>query len=305
MTALAVYTTIYPGVEPYLPDWSRSLQAQTDKDFDLWIGLDQLTVEEAKRAMGYNPSATWVEAVAGDTPAQVRQRALAQIASTCEAVVLVDSDDTLRPSRVATAREMLGTASLVGCALSLVDQRGNDLGLTFTLEDGAKPEDVFPRNNIFGLSNSAFDCGLLRRCLPLPASAVLIDWYLATRAWLFGASMAFTERVQMHYRQHDANTARVAAPFTPEQVRRDTQLVRHHFALMKGISREGCMPNRLSLLDEVTADIEAFYRQIAAKPRVLKHYVEALNALQTAPLWWSCVAHPALQHMWTSEKEEA
>ena len=32
---LAVYTTVYPGVEPFLAEWRASLRAQTDGDFDL------------------------------------------------------------------------------------------------------------------------------------------------------------------------------------------------------------------------------------------------------------------------------
>ena len=38
---LALYTTIYPGVEPYLADWIHSVDAQTDRAFDLWVGLDE------------------------------------------------------------------------------------------------------------------------------------------------------------------------------------------------------------------------------------------------------------------------
>ncbi len=37
---VALCTTIYPGVEAYLPDWYRSVRAQTDRDFQLWVGLD-------------------------------------------------------------------------------------------------------------------------------------------------------------------------------------------------------------------------------------------------------------------------
>ena len=46
---LAVYTTIYPGVEPYLGDWYRSLCQQTDQEFQLWIGLDHLESESVRR----------------------------------------------------------------------------------------------------------------------------------------------------------------------------------------------------------------------------------------------------------------
>ena len=130
----------------------------------------------------------------GDTPATIRQRALAQIVERHDAVVLVDSDDVMHPTRVATARAMLRGHDLAGCALRLVDERGSSLDMTFTLPPDMAPEDVFPRTNAFGLSNTAFRADVLRRCLPIPAAAVLVDWYLSTRAWLLGASLGFGER---------------------------------------------------------------------------------------------------------------
>ena len=87
------------------------------------------------------------------------------------------------------------------------------MGMTFGLPPRAEPEMCFPRNNVFGLSNSAFRSDLLRRCLPIPADAVLVDWFLATRAWLMGARMAFDPEVEMDYRQYGGNMARVGPPF--------------------------------------------------------------------------------------------
>ncbi len=52
---LAVYTTIYPGVEGYLADWYRSLRQQTDQDFQLWIGLDMLGSESVQNMLGSRP----------------------------------------------------------------------------------------------------------------------------------------------------------------------------------------------------------------------------------------------------------
>jgi hypothetical protein len=300
--ALALYTTIYPGVEFYLCDWYRSVQEQTDQDYQLWIGLDTIDVEAVKDAMGADPKATWVAAACGDTPAQVRQRALAQIVETCDGVVLVDSDDVLHASRVAGARAALEMSDLAGCALRLVDQRGRDLGLTFCLPPQAKPEDVLPRNNVFGLSNSAFRSDLLRRCLPIPASVALVDWFLASRAWLYGARLAFDGAVRMDYRQHGANMARVRPPFSRNQVIQDTERVRQHFQILRAAPVGGCMVERLAEVERVSVDIEAFHQHVILQPRQLERYVLALDALEPAPLWWSCVAHPSLRQMWKATR---
>src|ERR1700734_1703573 len=104
---LAVYTTIYPGVECYLVDWYRSLLRQTDHDFQLWIGLDMIGREEVENILGSDLRANWMPASLHATPAQVRQQALSEIVKTCSAVVLVDSDDLLHPPRVKAARAAL------------------------------------------------------------------------------------------------------------------------------------------------------------------------------------------------------
>jgi hypothetical protein len=295
---IALYTTIYPGVEPFLADWYRSVQKQTDQDYQLWIGLDTLEVEAVITAIGADPKAIWIIGDPGDTPAQVRQRALAKIVEAYDGVILVDSDDLLYPFRVAAARASLERSDLTGCALRLVDQQGRDLALTLGLPLEITPEDVLPRNNIFGLSNTAFRSDLLRRCLPIPANVVLVDWFLATKAWLYGARIDFDSVIRMDYRQHGANMVRVRSPFSRDEIIRDTERVRQHFQIIRAIPMSEAMSGRLAEVEQVTADVEEFYNKIVLQPIQLERYVHRLNALNLIPLWWSCVANPSLQQMW-------
>lgn len=296
---LCLYTTIYPSAKPYLSDWYRSVLRQTDRGFQLWIGLDAMSVEEATAAFGEEVKATWVLAKHGDTPAQVRQRALGRIIDRHEAVVLVDSDDILHESRVAAARADLQRSDLSGCALNLVDQTGASLDMVMTVPSGLSPEELFPRNNIFGLSNSAFRTELLRRCLPLPSEVVLVDWFLATRAWLYGGRLLFDRTARMDYRQHDQNMAQVRPPFTELQIRRDTKRVLHHLHIVKrGLAQEA-IGERVQLLDEVMDDIRVFHDKIVVQASILDSYLESLNKLSPVPMWWVHVAHPTLRSMWT------
>ena len=297
---LCVYTTIYPGVKKYLHDWYQSVQKQTDRDYQLWIALDEVSIEDAIDAMGGDPKATWVTAKRGDTPAKIRQRALEQIVDACDGVVLVDSDDILHAPRVAAAREALRTSDLSGCALRLVDQRGRDLHLTLGPPATVRPETILPRNNVFGLSNSSFRTEMLRRCLPIPATAVVVDWFLATRAWLAGAVLSFDQVVRMDYRQHDRNMVQVRSPFTGSQITSDTERVLQHFQMVRDSSTIGVVAGRLQELVEVASEVESFHRRVVSQPARLEMYVEALNALQPMPIWWSSVANPSLQRMWAS-----
>jgi len=300
---IAVYTTIYPGVKAYLPDWHQSLQAQTDRNFQLWIGLDGIEAETVEKVVGRRLEAVWVPSRPGNTPARIRQRSLAQIVKNYDAVVLVDSDDILHPTRIAAARVALQTSELAACALRLVDQYRQDMGTTLTLPAQAVPDNFLPRHNVFGFSNSAYRSELLQRCLPVPAGAALVDWFLATKAWLMGARLSFDPVARMDYRQHGANMAPIRFPFDANQVIRDTKKVREHYYLLQASPMENVLPDRWAQIQEVTADVQLFSEQVVSQPKKLEAYLRNLNTLEPQAVWWWDVAHPALQWMWKENAE--
>jgi hypothetical protein len=77
------------------------LEKQTDRDFDVWIGVDALEPRREAEALGGLQEAHWVLAEAGDSPARVRERAVSRLVDDYPATVFVDSDDVLLPGRVA------------------------------------------------------------------------------------------------------------------------------------------------------------------------------------------------------------
>jgi hypothetical protein len=298
--SLALCTAFYPGVKPFLGDWFRSFKQQTDGDVQLWIALDAMEISEALDILGSDPGANWVQADSGDTPALVRQRLLEQVVATCDAVVLVDSDDILHPNRVAAARSSLQHSDLTGCALRLVNAQGGDMGgAGLNLPPGTRPEAILPRNNIFGLSNTAWRSSALQHCLPIPAAVEIVDWFLATRAWLCGLRLSFDTTVYMDYRQHGENMVRVLAPFSKEQLARDTARALRHFHLIRETPIHGILAARQAQLEEVVVDIDRFCAHVLRDEEQLSAYVDALNALNPEPLWWSSVAHPALKYLWS------
>ncbi len=300
---LGVYTTVYPAVLKYLPEWYQSVQSQTDTDFELWIGLDALSPSDVEARLGSRLNAHWIYAPEHSTPALLRDHALRQMTAANLDVVLVDSDDLLHPSRVASARQALCSSDLTACALEIVDESGQSIGSKFNLDPALKPSQVMPGNNVFGFSNSAYRCELLERCLPIPKDAVLVDWYVATRAWLFGAELSFDHGVRMKYRQYGANTARVRLPFWPDQILSDSMLVRKHFQLVLSSSgRDHFLPGRWAELLRVVRDIEQFERYINQSPANLNAYIDSLNRAVKQPIWWTSVAYSPLAHMWRQEK---
>jgi len=300
MQRIAVYTTVYRGVEVYLPDWYRSVLAQTDQDFQLWIGLEGIEASAVETVIGTDLEVVWVPPEPGDTPARIRQRSLAQIVEDFDGVVLVDSDDILDPTRVAAARAALQSSELAACALRLVDHHRRDLGTTLTLPERVIPDDILPRNNVFGFSNSAYQSRLLHQCLPLPPGIALVDWFLATKAWLMGARLGFDPVVRMEYRQHGANMAPMRFPFDANQVIRDTQKVREHYRLLLASPTENLLPDRWAQVQEAATDVQLFSEQVVSQSEKLENYVRNLNTLEPQVIWWWDVAQPALRWMWNS-----
>lgn len=303
MSAIALYTAVYPAADRFLASWYTSVQAQTDRDFDLWISLDGLTEATVEEHLGTRPVATFVVAEPGSTPAQVRQQALSRIADHYDAVVLVDSDDILHPDRVAAARASLEGADVAACGLRLVDAEGQPLGVSLATPGEAGTEFALPRTNAFGLSNTVYRSDVLRACLPIPAAAALVDWYLITMAWLQSARLAFDPTPRMDYRQHGTNMARIRSPFTAERVKADTALVREHFRLVLDGLPTRALPARAAQVRDAAADVAAFDQRVVHDPAALSRYVRELNAAPPPVLWWASVAHPPLRSQWSILKE--
>ncbi len=296
---LALYTTAYPGVEPYLTDWHDSVLQQTDRDFDLWIGLDALDPAAVMSAVGRKVDAHWVRAEPGVTPAKVRSDALGQLVDRYPAVVLVDSDDVLYPSRVGAARTMLKDADVTACALDVIDVNGRSLDVVFGAAMGTDAAGLLPRYNVFGLSNTAYRSATLRDCLPVPEGCRLFDWLLATRAWSGGATLSFDFTPRMGYRQYAENVAPMLPPFSADQVVAATGRVLAHYAC----ALDGRRPMPAAIRNALAAErarVVTFETHVCRRPGALADYVTRLNQLPPMRVWWWQVAHPALESTWTS-----
>lgn len=296
---LAVYSTVHPGITPYLRHWYASLRAQTDTAVQVWIGVDEMTVEEASSAMNADPERMhWVRSSAGDTPAQVRERAWRELIPEVDAVILADADDVLLPGRVAHARAVITSCDLSACGLRLVTQEGESLGRVMPGAPAPHPDAFLPERNIFGLGNTVYRTSLLEQCLPLPLEVKLVDWYLATQAWLSGATLRVDATVLIEYRQHDGSTLPLLAPFSTADVRRATDVVRDHFRMVRLHIPGDARADRVAQLEQAARNVERFAALVADHPGRCEEYVAALNELDPEPSWWSCVAHPALHHLW-------
>lgn len=295
---IAVFTTVYPAVLPYLREWYASVQSQADTYFDLWVAADDVMPAEAEAAAGTSIKASWIPAAPGDTPTTLRTRAISMLVKRYPALIFVDSDDLLEPTRVAAAREALTHCDVNACALRLVSVTDEDIGVTLGPAAAVDVAAQLPTWNVFGLSNTAYRSAVLERCLPVPSGTALVDWYLATAAWGQGARLEFDSSPHMRYRQHGRNMARVLPPFTSEYLERATTLVSLHH---QAVSRVQSISESLRAPMSTAAErVRAFRRWTSESPGALARYATALHELPTVHAWWWCVAHPDLEVMWSS-----
>lgn len=301
---LALYTTVHPGTRPFLSEWYESLRAQTTSEFALWIGIDDLDIQEARKAMGGQPGANWVHAEPGDTPAQVRERAWRELVPHADAVVMTDADDVMHPRRVEHARECISGCDIGACGLKLVDEEENSIGQVMPPPEYETPEDVLPHHNIFGLSNTVYRTQALEKGLPLPKGITLIDWYLASQAWLRGGDLSLDRAVHVDYRQHGDSTLSLLPPFTTEDVRRTSQAVLDHLSAVACSLPSKPQPERVEAFRKAHEDVRQFEKCVLGDDERLEEYTSALNQRLPLLLWWGSVAHPELDHFWKKPPTE-
>lgn len=291
-----LYSTIFPASIAYFDSFWQSIKDQTDKDFDICFALDDISQETITSKTGNTP----IRFIFGqnDTAASLRERALMKLCPDYDAVILVDSDDVLLPTRVSAAKEALETNDVYACALNLINEQGQALNKTFSCPVIASWEGFLSKVNVYGFSNTAYRSELLSQLFPIPRETVMVDWLVATKALALGANLYFDTSPHMLYRQYDNNTARVLSPYKAEQITKASALVLHHYgyALEDDIIKSKA--SLVTLLKERQQELTQFSK-LLEEPEQLERYTGALNELKDVFMWWECIAHPDLEILWT------
>lgn len=293
----ALFTTVYPAVLPYLRDWYRSVKEQSDGDFDLCIASDSLTQDEVYSATQEEFQASWYFATAGESPVAIRINALRSISERYDAIVLVDSDDILLPSRVERSKDFIENSDMNACALDLVDEYANPLYTTIGRNFAHKGSELLNfllYRNVFGFSNMTFRTTLLCQLLKTSSKSPALDWNFATRAAAMGAHISFDTVSGMLYRQHRSNIARILPPFHKDTLIQSTLIVLEHYQDILNM-----LPSDTRKRIEVRqSDVVLFHKKITMDVEICEAYLEAINEIHEERYWWSFVAHPQLKEIW-------
>ena len=292
----ALYSTLYPAIAAYLEPFFTSIEKQGDRDFDLWLGLDDM--DETRLGTFLLQNAYFVQGK-NDSPASLREKALLEICQTYDAVILVDSDDILLPERVQKARASLENCDAYGLALELIDEGGKALNLSFQSDGESDWARYLSRVNVFGFSNTAYRCKVLKDCFPIPKETVMVDWLVISQVVAQKASLYFDPQPHMLYRQYSDNTARVISPFMPKQIQRACDLVLAHYGYLFELFE--VKPAKNVEFTRKALERQTVVRQFAQfiqNEANLRAYTEKINYLKAIYSWWEIVAHPDLEYLW-------
>lgn len=304
MSKIALYTTFFPAILPFVGDWFRSVLKQELEDFDIWIALDGVDRQEAHAATGQEITATFVEASAGATPAAIRNEVWQEMVSGYDMIIMTDADDVLHPTRVRAASEALQSVDLVACALRIVNEEGRPTGRTMTLARNVDLPSFLARGNIYGLSNTAFRTDLLSSILPVPPEVEVVDWHLASAALRAGGTLGFDPAPRMDYRRYGGNLAPIAPPVDETTLARGTAIVQRHLKMQRGLAAPQrqdtpCAATRLDVaIHRRWGEVMTFSRAMQ-DPERRSSYLTALASRSDRNFaWWEFIAMPELEDLW-------
>ncbi len=290
---LAVLTAVYPAAEAFLDDFQRSLAAQDDQDFALYVLDDRLGGVSARFAA----FGTRLHVVPGQgTPGAIRSQGIRALAADgIAAAVFADCDDTFSRNRVSVSRRLLAQHAVVANELLAVGERidGRIPMLTPFLGEGQRiAADDLVHGNVLGMGNTAARvAALLPHLDRIDPQLVAYDWALFTRVLHAGAQAVFTATATTAYRQHAGTIVGLQA-CDAASLLRAVQLKALHYRAAGDLGAP------------YPALAGAFARlgsQLAADPQQLARYAElcarTAGASGRPGAWWSAaILPPEVRH---------
>jgi len=216
-----ILLTVYNGAR-YLPEQIRSLQAQTHGEWRLWVRDDGSTdgsVEVVRAAAAEDARIRCIQAEGGRMGALGGFGWLLEHAGDGGApyTMFCDQDDVWLPGKIEVTLAAMrraedehgpGVPLLVHTDLQVVDDRLGVIDPSFWHYQGIDPElnrlgRVLVQNTVTGCT-AMINRALRERAVPVPADAVMHDWWLALVASCFGRLVPLREATIL-YRQHGRN----------------------------------------------------------------------------------------------------
>lgn len=274
----AVLSVVYPGLEPFLPDFVSSLSGQTDGEFSLYLVND-----EFRRLDSFLADACLDYKVrkASGTPASLRKLGIQWILEEgVEAAIFADADDTFSDNRVEISKKLLEQHDVIFNELVLF---GKNIATPFPLlerryhEGQSVTAESLQSFNCIGMSNSAANTNIAFKLHQIPDSIIPFDWALFSLVALSGSDIVFTNEIRTYYRQHENN---LASPLdlSDRRIVDGVRMKREHFRFLAQLYAE---------YDKLASTFDDLYDRLLSDASLKQKYLlEVRNQSPEYPLWW-------------------
>lgn len=271
---LAFFSVVYPAILPYLPDFFRSLEAQTRQDFDLL--LINGGIQEANATLHAMTPLPFSLVDAAGPIAKVREQGInALIERGYDAVLFGDADDWFAPNRIEVCVQLLQTCDIVVNDLHLAADPQSVFAHFFfsrTLADQTPidAETVFSRN-LLGLSNTALK---LSNVAPVKfdPSLIAVDWFFFTTLLAQGKRALFTNQTATFYRQYPGNLIGL------KQADRA--------AIERGLAVKLAHYRNLAFLGPRYRQAYDYFKEIASGDDIKNRFIDACLQHSAPDQWW-------------------
>lgn len=283
-----VVGVIFPGCEEYLDAYVRSLEMQSDREFDLCLVNDGAPGELREL---FPATAFWIDIDKQLTPAEIRLLLIRKARQEgYKNLIFTDTDDFFSENRVAESKRHLKSFDFVFNEISLVDQKGvligdkflDSLNITHELTDSA----ALANENFIGLSNSALNLKGVEDFY-IPKELIAVDWWLYSVLLLEGKRGRFIPEAITFYRQHSRNQVGIGQKLNPAKLRFGLQVIQRHFTALAEYAALKKMKDVAELSETKLEQVQELSRRLEDAD-FCRHYIEKVNAHhELFRGWWS------------------
>jgi hypothetical protein len=285
---IAVIGVIYPAVKPYIHEYLKSLENQSNKKFDLFLANDGF--KNTEDYLQYYPTLKVILHKLTGSTTEIRIRII-QLALEAEykIIIFTDCDDTIAINRIEVTDELLGYNSLIFNDLNVTNEAGV-VKVNNYFSNRLKDTSVINGNdllhrNMMGLSNTATTNVVLSNIIKNIENRTIIafDWLLWTHAINNGYQAKFTTSTTTNYRVYQKNIAGLPQPINKESVLLGLAIKEKHY-------------NELSSYSEQYSHLYKIFSDANKKSQDKQWLDEYMLALEENriehPLWWENIKEP-------------
>ncbi len=290
-------TSIHSGSINYLNEWWISVLNQTNLDFDIVFSIDGIDFDLDKLLPGHERFNIKLFCFhENKTIGEIRNKLIKYCSENYEKVIFVDSDDILAKNRVSKSLDSLDRFDFTFCKAYLIDEESNEL--PWVLKRSLSIKDICEFNS-FGLSNSNYKSFVLREILPIPVDCKIVDWFIATLAFLFRYKYGYIDETFMQYRIYEHNVTKVIPPFNQNDINIKTNYVLNHLDfVMDAINKSSnrILENDIKTFKDRQNLVQEFHFTFSNDIENAKNYVNLLNKYLLENniheiSWWNVVAN--------------